>query len=128
MHVLLEKILREIWDFKKQKFDMVNPMSTDKIGIWCCDKISEIIRPCMKDDGWIPVNSGKLPDEGENPITRDFYEYEVTFQSDNVCDIRHYKYGRGHWWHGGTIVDEYVTAWRPKPKPYQLKERKNDEI
>ena len=124
---VLKQILEEIENFKRQKYDPRQSKSTDELEILCLDKIANIIGPCMEDDGWIPVEEG-VPNEGENPITRDFYEYEVTFQSDNVCDIRHYKYGRGHWWHGGTIVDEYVTAWRPKPKPYQLKERKNDEI
>lgn len=139
---VLEKILQEIEDFKKQKFSTIHPIIVDEIGAWCCDKIAEIVRshtedvpdtndgknepvsnPDKLDDGWIPVKE-RLPDEAENPVTRDFYEYEVTFQSDNVRDIRHYKYGRGHWWHGGQVVDEYVIAWRPKPEPYQPKEEK----
>lgn len=94
--------------------------------------ITDIIRSHMEDEsvsnpnkldnGWIPISSGKLPEEKTNPITYDFEEYEVTFQSDNVRDIRHYKFGRGHWWHGPAIVDKYVTAWRPRPEPYQEKE------
>lgn len=48
---VLEQILQEIEDFKKQKFSAIHPMSIDKIGAWCCDKIAEIIRTHMEDDG-----------------------------------------------------------------------------
>lgn len=132
---VLEKILEEIELFKKKSFDPVKPMRSDKLGTWVCDRIADIIRSHMEDDGWIPadqppeddgwipVSSGILPpDKAINPITMDFEEYEVTFKSDNVHDIRHYKFGNGHWWHGPAIVDKYVTAWRQRPKPYQPKE------
>ena len=66
---------------------------------------------------WISVNDF-LPPERENPITMDFYEYPVTFRSGDVRDVRYYKYGNGHWWHGSGIMDEYVTAWMPIPKVY----------
>lgn len=68
-------------------------------------------------DGWIPCKD-RLPEEKINPITRDFCEYQVTFQSDDVADVRHYKFGRGHWWNGPQIMDEYVTAWRFPIKPF----------
>lgn len=67
---------------------------------------------------WIPC-SESLPEEKINPVTNDFYEYQVTFKSDEVTDIRHYKFGRGHWWNGPGTMDKYVTAWRPLPEPYQ---------
>lgn len=67
--------------------------------------------------GWIPC-SERLPEEGINIITRDFFEYQVTFESDGVTDIRHYAFGRGHWWNGPEIMDEYVTAWKPIPEAY----------
>lgn len=67
---------------------------------------------------WISVNDF-LPPERENPITMDFYEYPVTFRSGDVRDVRYYKYGNGHWWHGSGIMDEYVTAWMPIPKVYE---------
>ena len=125
---VLEKILQEIEKLEKEHpYKVIG--SPDTYGSYneawqdCLDRVEGIICSNMEDDGWIPVDE-KLPDEGENPITRDFYEYEVTFKSDNVLDIRHYKYGRGHWWHGGQIVDEYVTAWRPKLEPYRPKEEK----
>lgn len=69
--------------------------------------------------GWIYCGDGKnLPEEKINPITKDFCEYQVTFKSEDVTDIRHYKFGRGHWWNGPGIMDEYVIAWRQNLEPY----------
>lgn len=90
-------------------------------GIMLCQDIADMEIVDIEDDDWIPVEKS-LPEEKENPVTMDFYEYEVTFRSDNICDIRHYKFGRGHWWHGGAIVDKYVVAWRKLPKPYREKD------
>ena len=69
-------------------------------------------------DGWIPVEE-RLPEEKVSPVTRDFYEYQVTANFGFGEDVRTYKYGNGHWWHGPGIVDEYVIAWRQKPDPYR---------
>ena len=76
----------------------------------------EIIKKHMN-DGWIPVEE-RLPEEKINPATQDFYEYQVTAKFGNTKDVRHYKYGNGHWWYGPGIVDEYVIAWRERPEPY----------
>lgn len=67
--------------------------------------------------GWIPCKE-RLPEEKINPITKDFCEYQVTFKSEDATDIRHYKFGRGHWWNGPGIMDEYVIAWRQNLEPY----------
>ena len=68
---------------------------------------------------WIPV-SECLPEEKENPITMDFYEYPCTVKFGDVYDVRYYKFGRGKWWHGaGTIDKGVVIAWQPLPKPYK---------
>lgn len=66
---------------------------------------------------WIPCKNA-LPEEAINPITQDFYEYEVTYRSDDIRDVRHYKFGNGHWWHGPQIMDQSVTAWKRRSKPY----------
>ena len=71
-------------------------------------------------EGWIPCDVA-LPEEKINPVTKDYYEYEVTFQSGDFLDVRHYKFGDGHWWNGPGIMDKYVTAWRQRPEPYQRK-------
>ena len=67
---------------------------------------------------WIPVEE-RLPEEKTNPVTQDFYEYQVTAKFQDIEDIRNYKFGNGHWWHGPGIVDQYVVAWLPRPDPYR---------
>ena len=79
--------------------------------------VEGIIRKHMN-DGWIPVEK-RLPEEKVNPVSQNFYEYQATAKFGNVKDVRHYKYGNGHWWHGPGIVDEYVIAWRENPEPYR---------
>lgn len=74
-------------------------------------------------DGWIPVDSGKLPEEKENPVTRNWYVYPVMVRFEEVTDIRYYSYGNGHWYHGPGIMDKYVTHWMDI-KPYQPKGEK----
>lgn len=69
-------------------------------------------------DGWIPAEE-RLPEGEVNPVSQDFYEYQVTAEFGNVKDVRHYKYGKGHWWHGPGIVDQYVIAWKERPEPYR---------
>lgn len=116
---MLEKILEEFKNLESLQFSRyTKPLISLEDAI-------NIVNSHILDNDWIPVEQ-ELPEEKENPVTMDFYEYEVTFQSENVCDIRHYKFGRGHWWHGGAIVDEYVVAWRNLPEPYKRKENLNE--
>ena len=69
--------------------------------------------------GWIPADGKhRLPEEKENPITRDFYTYPVTVEICGQRDIRYYAYGRGHWWHGPGHMDHYVKAWMDIQGPY----------
>ena len=82
--------------------------------------MENVIRKHMN-DGWISVEE-RLPEERINPMTNDFYEYQVATKFGEIIDIRHYKFGRGHWWHGPAIVDKYVIAYQPLPEPYELKE------
>lgn len=114
----LDKILEEI------KTSSVYAETADKFGAMCVSvgTIERIIRKYMndkaEDGGWIPVKE-RLPEEKINPVTMDFYEYLVTARFGNVIDVRCYKYGDGHWWHGPGIVDKYVVAWQPLPEPYR---------
>lgn len=79
-----------------------------------------IIRKHMN-DGWIPVEK-ELPKEKINPLSQDYCEYQVTAKFEDATDVRHYKFGNGHWWHGPGIVDKYVIAWRENPEPYHLEQ------
>lgn len=81
--------------------------------------VVEIIKKQPKVGEWIPV-SERLPEEKTNPITRDYYEYPVTCNFDGVEDIRYYKFGKGHWYHGFQVMDDYVKAWWPLPEPYKV--------
>ena len=70
---------------------------------------------------WIPVDE-RLPEGRINPVTNDF---EYVLCSTIWDDVRPYKYGKpigqdkAHFWHGGGIMDEYITAWQPLPEPYK---------
>lgn len=75
---------------------------------------------------WIPV-SECLPEEKENPITMDFYEYPCTVKFGDVYDVRYYKFGRGKWWHGAGTIDKEVIAWMPLPEPYKAESEGENE-
>ena len=113
----LEKILEEI-ELEKKRVSL-SPDCPNEHAVTetiLLEKIEKIIRKHMN-DGWIPVDE-RLPEEKVNQLTQDYYEYQVTAQFENVKDVRHYKYGNGHWWNGPGIVDRYVVAWRENPDPY----------
>ena len=114
----LEKILEEIELEEKNALLSVEHTTGYKAGaLYMANTIKDIIRKHMN-DGWTPVEE-RLPEEKTNPVTQDFYEYQVTAKFQDIEDIRHYKFGNGHWWHGPGIVDQYVVAWLPRPDPYQ---------
>ena len=57
----------------------------------------------------------KLPKEVINPLTLDYQEYICLCEFEGQRDIRTYKFGKNHWWHGAGIVDKYVIAWKDMP-------------
>lgn len=67
---------------------------------------------------WILL-SERLPKEGINPITQDYYEYQCSIYLNGVYDLRFLRFGKGHWWNGGWLADDYVTAWMERPEPYK---------
>lgn len=83
--------------------------------------LGEAIKLIEQEQQWIPC-SKRLPEEKTNPITQDFYEYQCTFKNKDVYDVRTYKFGKSHWWHGLSIMDNYVIAWRESPEPYKTKD------
>ena len=116
----LQKILKEI-DETIERYGK-NPYIDEKVTDLCygLNLAKDIIRKHMN-DGWIPVEK-QLPKGRINPMTNDFYEYQVTAKFGFDTDVRSYKFGNGHWWHGPAIVDKYVIAWQPIPEPYEPKE------
>lgn len=77
-----------------------------------------------QNEGWVPCKE-RLPEEKSNPYTLDYYEYLCTVvfkgrgeRDEDVYDVRCYKFGGGHWWHGPGNMDNYVVAWMPRPEPY----------
>lgn len=80
-------------------------------------KLADMERLAEDCGRWIACKE-RLPEEKINPVTDDFYEYEVTFKQGDVIDIRHYKFGRGHWWNYGMLSDDCVIAWREHLEPY----------
>ena len=67
---------------------------------------------------WIPVTE-RLPKEKISPMTMDYTEYPCVFDGRaGQREVRYYKFGKGHFWHGSGCIDEYVTHWaEPMPLP-----------
>ena len=91
----LEKILEEIKEMLEDNkvIELNSDGTLDKCVIdvklaW--NDIKDIIRKHMN-DGWIPVEE-RLPQGKVNPVSQDFYEYQVTAKFGNVKDVRHYIY------------------------------------
>lgn len=125
---VLEKILQEIENFKRQKYDPRQSKSTDELEILCLDKIANIIRPCMKDDGWIPVEMKNdewtsetvLPEEGQKVFVTISY-------NGNARMVERAYFEDGSFWDNRHIAFDYITkAWMPRfaPAPYQTEEEK----
>lgn len=87
-------------------------------------KAVEVLREAPE---WIPV-SERLPEGKTDSHTNDF---EIVLCTTIWEDVRPYKFGKpighekSHFWHIGEIMDEYVIAWMPLPKPYE-KEGESD--
>ena len=72
---------------------------------------------------WIPVTE-RLPEEKISPMTMDYQYYPCVFDGRaGKREVRYYKFGKGHFWHGSGYIDEYVTHWaEPMPLPDPPKE------
>lgn len=77
---------------------------------------------------WISVTE-RLPEEKISPMTMDYTEYPCVFDGRaGQREVRYYKFGKGHFWHGTGCIDEYVTYWaEPMPLPEPPKEGQTDE-
>lgn len=85
----------------------------------CADALSVIRELQAKQPIWISVNEG-LPKEKENPLTHDFQEVLCFCDFGGIpkrTDVRAYKFGNGHFYHGPQVMDGIVTHWQYYPEP-----------
>lgn len=122
-----KKLIEDIHEYFKRHIDNIycKDADGDKTVILNFNAdIHRIVENQPKVGEWI-LCSERLPEEKINPVTHDLYEYPVTADFRGVKDVRYYKFGKGHWWHGAGVVDHLVIAWMPLPEPYR--EEKKDE-
>ena len=97
-----------------------------------CEEMRQIIRVVRKHfvdadkmvPTWVRINE-RLPHERISKLTQNFCEYPCIYRAKNTGEreVRYYKYGSGHFWHGSQIMDEHIIAWsEPMPLPEQPKE------
>ena len=86
-----------------------------------CPRWNRVIRQTVEDmkaaqPGWTYIEEA-LPETIINEHTHDYQEYNCLCDfGEYGFDVRTYKFGNGHFWNGGGIVDKYVTAWQPLPE------------
>ena len=86
--------------------------------------VRDIAPPAQPELKWTPC-SERLPKEKINHNTSDF---EEVLCSTTFGDVRAYKFGtplgwdEPHFWNGAGMMDEYVLAWMPLPKPWKGEE------
>ena len=119
MNKAFEKILEKLKDAGGCDADCEYDKGWDSAIEEAISIVHRVAQEC--NNGWIPC-SERLPEEKINPVTEDYYEYPVIYKNNDVVDIRYYKFGNGHWYHGFQIMDDYVTAWQPLPEPYKESE------
>lgn len=93
--------------------------STNGSGLTTQDQHEEAKKMAIKaleQPGWTYIEEA-LPETIINKHTNDYQEYNCLCDfGDYGFDVRTYKFGNGHFWNGGGIVDKYVTAWQPLPE------------
>ena len=65
--------------------------------------------------GWISVKD-RLPEEKENPYTKDYQEVLCVLSTRFGTDVRVYKFGKGHFWNGPREIDRVISHWMPFPE------------
>ena len=135
----LEKILEEIDQEKKNAALSIRHTTGYKAGqIRIAERIEEIIRKYMENDGWIPVEKYGLPkEEGIYDLTiingrGEYVSVRWEFLSGvHLSGQQHYVDGVHYWadnYRGEPInefLSERVIAWRKKPEPYRPERRDN---
>lgn len=87
--------------------------------------ICEMIDSAPTVGEWVSVKD-RLPEEKENPLTKDFAEVVCFCDFGGIpkrTDVRTFKFGKrtwseeGHFWDEGQLMDGVVTHWMPLPEP-----------
>ena len=65
--------------------------------------------------GWISVKN-RMPEEKENPYTKDYQEVLCVLKTRFGTDVRVYKFGKGHFWNGPKEIDRFISHWMPFPE------------
>lgn len=65
----------------------------------------------MNDKKWTPVSEG-LPEENKDVIVTAVF-------CDGQTEVGTLSLNKGKWTNGYFSYDDVVTAWMPKPKPYE---------
>lgn len=98
---------------KRERKNFLHTWSTVEVKYFVADMLEKL--PSSR-PGWIYIEEA-LPKTIINEHTHDYQEYNCLCDfGDNGFDVRTYKFGNGHFWNGGGIVDKYVTAWQPLPE------------
>jgi hypothetical protein len=97
----------------------VSPMSW--AAAW--DEIIDDIENEPTVGGWISVKD-RMPEEKENPYTKDYQEVLCVLSTRFGTDVRVYKFGKGHFWNGPQEIDRVISHWMPFPE--LPKEESND--
>ena len=71
---------------------------------------------------WVSIED-RRPEEKMNPITIDYAEVicAVDFGRGAGRDVRCYKFGHGHFWGDGKIMDDEITHWMYLPTLPEVK-------
>lgn len=106
----LRKTLQELHEENKDKPDVENVTRF-------LLNLMEVLDGKPNSEIWVSVKE-RLPVEKINKNTRDF---ENVICATVFGDVRFYGYGsvklnEPHFWHCGTVMDEYVTHWMPLPE------------
>lgn len=68
----------------------------------------------LEDPPWVSIKDG-LPEVRINPLTLDFCEVMCAVDFSFGREVRIYKFGEGHFWHGAEVMDRYITHWMYMP-------------
>lgn len=107
---MLEKVLDKLEMARNQSSYGAEKFEYNRGSVDAYNNAINLVRAEMKDGGWISCKD-RLPEEKENPVTMDYFIYPVMVTIDGITDIKYYGFGKGHWWHGPSQMDVYVTHW-----------------